>query len=135
MFRDNNNIMSLLLYPLRPPISIISTRVETLSNNRNLAKALPVLSLFLTRPLSLIPTRTDSSGNSGGGPHGSAGGSVDFIIRISDGLASLPACQRGQRERVILHMRRKGPNRYNTGGTGAGGRRSDNDGWRGEKTS
>lgn len=132
MFR-NNNIMSLLLYPLRPPISIISTRVETLSNNRNQAKALPVLSLFLT--LSLIPTRTDSSGNSGGGPHGSAGGSVDFIIRISDGLASLPASQRGQRERVILHMRRKGPNRYNTGGAGAGGRRSVNDGWRGEKTS
>lgn len=54
MFRNNNNIMSLLLYPLRPPISIISTRVETLSNNRNLAKALPVLSLSLSLSFTLL---------------------------------------------------------------------------------
>jgi len=119
MFRNNINIMSLLLYPLRPPISIISTRVETLSNNRNLAKALPVLSLFLTLThslplslslsLSLIPTRTGSGGNSGGGPHGSAGGSVDFIIRISDGLASLPAClpERSERESYITYAAKR----------------------------
>lgn len=70
----------------------------------------------------------------------SAEGFVDFIIRISDGPSCLLAARevrerkrererervrkrvggRGEREResrrerVILHMRRKGPNRYNT---------------------
>jgi len=95
--------MSLLLYPLRPPISIISTRVETLSNNRNLAKALPVLSLPLARSLSLSLSRCHSYGlYSGGGPHGSAGGSVDFIIRISDGQGCLPA--REVRERELYYI-------------------------------
>lgn len=71
-----------------------------MSNNRNLAKALPVLSFFTTH--SHFHSYTGSGGNGGGGPHGSAGGSVDFIIRISDGLACLPA--REVRERELYYI-------------------------------